>query len=141
LCKNNVRLLKLFLMWVDLGRPRFGYYFDIMKRTHALLKLTLRHGKTNTEELEADACAESLLGKSSHRPPKFWNNVYKIGNNKAIVMLVVEVLQLPLLVYGRNISKSSVRVETKYIVLSLQINCSLCFLMQLKIIRFSMSHL
>jgi len=69
-----------FLMWVDSGRPRFGYDFDVMKRTRALFKLALSHCKNNIEELKADACAESLLDKGSR---KFWNNVYKIGNDKA----------------------------------------------------------
>lgn len=69
-----------FLMWVDSGRPRFGYDFDVMKRTRALFKLALRHCKNNIEELKADACAESLFDKGSR---KFWNNVYKISNDKA----------------------------------------------------------
>lgn len=69
-----------FLAWVGSGRPRFGYYFDVMKRTRALFKLALRHCKNNLEELKADACAESLLDKDSR---KFWNNVYKISNDKA----------------------------------------------------------
>ena len=69
-----------FLVWVDSGRPRFGYDFDVMKRTRALFNLALRHCKNNIEELRADACAESLLDKGSR---KFWNNVHKIGNDKA----------------------------------------------------------
>ena len=69
-----------FLTWVDSGRPRYGYYFDAMKRTRAIFKLALRHCKNNIEELKADACAESLLDKDSR---KFWNTVYKINNNKA----------------------------------------------------------
>lgn len=69
-----------FLAWVGSGRPRFGYYFDAMKRTRALFKLALRHCKNHIEELKADACAESLFDKDSR---KFWNNVYKMSNNKA----------------------------------------------------------
>ena len=69
-----------FLVWVDVGRPRFGHHFDVMKRTRALFKLALRYCKNHIEELRADACAESLFDKDSR---KFWNNVYKVSNNKA----------------------------------------------------------
>jgi len=68
------------LMWVDSGRLRFGYDFDVMKRTRALFKLALRHCKNKIEELKADACAVSLLDKGSR---KLCNNVYKIDNDKA----------------------------------------------------------
>jgi hypothetical protein len=69
-----------YLTWLDLGRPRVGYHFDSMKRTRALFKLALRYCKNHLEELKADACAESLCDKDCR---KFWNNVYKVSNNKA----------------------------------------------------------
>lgn len=68
-----------FLVWLDVDKPRFGPYFENMKRTRALFKLALRYCKNHIEELKADACAESLLDNDSR---KFWNNVYKISNNK-----------------------------------------------------------
>jgi len=70
---------EVYLMWVDSSRPLFDYDFDVMKRTRALFKLALRHCKNNIEELKADVCAESLLDKGIR---KFWNNVFKIGNEK-----------------------------------------------------------
>ena len=69
-----------FLIWMDFGKPRFGIYFDNMKRTRALFKLALRYCRNHIEEMKADACAESLYDKDSH---KFWSSVYKVSNNKA----------------------------------------------------------
>jgi hypothetical protein len=51
-----------------------------MKRTSALFKLALPYCINHLEELKADACAESLWNKDCR---KFWNNVYKVSNNKA----------------------------------------------------------
>ena len=69
-----------YLAWVCAGRPRNGFCFDRMKRSHVLFKLALRHCKNNIEELKADACAKSLLGQDSR---KFWKNVFKMSNDKA----------------------------------------------------------
>jgi len=69
-----------FVIWLDCGKPRFGPYFENMKRTRALFKLALRYCKNNVEQLKADACAESLLDNDNR---KFWNQVYKISNNKS----------------------------------------------------------
>jgi exonuclease III len=68
-----------FLIWLDAGKPKFGHYFDVMKRTRAVFKLALRFCRNNIEQLKADACAESLYDKDA---TKFWKNVYKISNNK-----------------------------------------------------------
>jgi len=62
-----------FLCWLDAGKPKFGYYFDNMKRTRATFKLALRYCKNHIDELKADACAESLFNKD---PRKFWKDVY-----------------------------------------------------------------
>lgn len=69
-----------YMAWLDFGKPKFGHYFDDMKRTRALFKLALRYCKNHIEEMKADACAESLYDKDCR---KFWNCVYKISNNKA----------------------------------------------------------
>jgi hypothetical protein len=69
-----------FLAWVDAGRQRYGHYFDKMKQTRALFKLALRYCKNHIEELKANACADSMFDKDSR---KFWNNVYKVSNNKS----------------------------------------------------------
>ena len=61
------------------GKPKYGYYFDNMKRTRALFKLALRYCRDHIDELKADACAENLFDKDCR---KFWNSVYKISNNK-----------------------------------------------------------
>jgi hypothetical protein len=69
-----------FLIWHDVGKPKYGYHFDAMKQTRAVFKLALRYCKNNVEQLKADACAESLYSKDAC---KFWNNVYKMSNNKS----------------------------------------------------------
>ena len=69
-----------FLTWVNYGKPKYGFYFDKMKRTRALFKLALRYCRDHIDELKADACAENLFDKDCR---KFWNSVYKISNNKA----------------------------------------------------------
>jgi hypothetical protein len=69
-----------FLMWLEVGKPKFGPYFDAMKTTRAKFKLALRYCRNNIEQLKADACAESLYDKDA---TKFWSNVYKISNNKS----------------------------------------------------------
>jgi len=69
-----------YLIWHCDGKPKFGVAFESMKRTRAIFKLALRYCKNNIEMMRADACAESLLDNDTRR---FWNNVYKISNNKA----------------------------------------------------------
>lgn len=71
---------KAYTNWLDVGKPKFGYYFDCMKRTRAVFKLALRYCRNHVEQLKADACAESLFDKD---PRKFWNSVYKLSNSKA----------------------------------------------------------
>jgi len=65
---------------MDFGKPRFGYYFDTMKKTRGLFKLALRYCRNHIDELKADACAENLHDKDCR---KFWSKIYKISNNKA----------------------------------------------------------
>jgi exonuclease III len=69
-----------YMMWLDVSKPRSGYYFENMKRSRAVFKLALRYCREHVDELKADACAESLFDKDCR---KFWNNVYKISNKKA----------------------------------------------------------
>ena len=52
-----------------------------MKKTRATFKLAFRFCKRHEEQLKADAYATSL---SDPDPHKFWKNVYKISNNKAV---------------------------------------------------------
>jgi len=68
-----------YLCWLDAGKPKFGFYFDNMKRTRAVFKLALRYCRNHVDELKADACAESLFNKD---PRKFWKDVYKLSNSK-----------------------------------------------------------
>ena len=68
------------MIWMDCGKPRFGCYFDNMKKTRALFKLVLRYCRNHIEQLKADACAENIYDKDCR---KFWSNVYKVSNNKA----------------------------------------------------------
>ena len=70
-----------YLSWIYDGKPKQGYTFEIMKKTRAIFKLALRFCKRHEEQMKADACAASL---DDPDPRKFWKNVYKISNNKAV---------------------------------------------------------
>lgn len=78
--EKHVAAREAFLAWVEIGRPRCGYQFDVMRKTRAVFKLALRYCRNHIEELKADACADSLFDTDSR---KFWSNVYKLSNNKA----------------------------------------------------------
>ena len=67
-----------YLLWLDSGILRHGYYFDNMKKTRAQFKLALRYCRQNVEEMKANACAQGLL---DFDPQKFWKNVNKISNS------------------------------------------------------------
>jgi len=79
-CEKHEAAREAYLCWLDARKPKFGLYFDRMKRSRATFKLALRYCKNHVEELKADACAESLFHKD---PRKFWNSVYKLSNSKA----------------------------------------------------------
>jgi len=49
------------LAWLDVVKPKFGFYFDNMKRSRAIFKLALRYCKNHADQLKADACVENLL--------------------------------------------------------------------------------
>jgi len=66
-----------YMVWMDMGKPRYGHYADNMRRTWATFKLALRFCINHIEELKADACAENVFKKDSG---KFWNSVYKVSN-------------------------------------------------------------
>lgn len=68
-----------FKDWVYNGKPKHGPVYEGMKQTRALFKLSLRHCRSNIEQIKADACTVSLVNKE---PRKFWNEVYKLGNSK-----------------------------------------------------------
>ena len=70
-----------YLSWICDGKPNQGYTFEIMKKTRATFKLALRFCKRHEEQMKADACALSL---DDPDPCKFWKNVYKCSNNKAV---------------------------------------------------------
>ena len=70
-----------YLSWIYDGKPKQGYTFEIMKKTRAAFKLALRFCKRHEEQMKADACADSL---GDPDPRKFWKNVYKNSNNKAV---------------------------------------------------------
>jgi len=69
-----------YLDWLAVGKPRYGYCFESMKRTRATFTLAVRYCKNNIEQIKADACAVSMLDKDSR---KFWNSVYRMNNIKA----------------------------------------------------------
>jgi len=70
-----------YLSWIYDGKPKQGYTFEIMKKTRATFKLAFRYCKRHEEQMRADACALSL---DDPDPRKFWKNVYKSSNKKAV---------------------------------------------------------
>jgi len=69
-----------YVMWTDNGKPRYGTWFDNMRRSHAKFKLALRYCRQHIEEMKADDLADSIFDKDSKR---FWHDVYKVSNTKA----------------------------------------------------------
>ena len=69
-----------FLDWLTLGKPKFGYHFEVMKKTRATFKLAVRYCKNHIDQLKADACAEALSDRNSR---KFWKALYKASHIKA----------------------------------------------------------
>jgi len=69
-----------YLIWLDLGKPRTGAWYDNMRFSRAKFKLALRYCQQHVEEMKADACADSVFDKDAR---KFWRDVYKISNAKA----------------------------------------------------------
>jgi endonuclease/exonuclease/phosphatase family metal-dependent hydrolase len=67
-----------FTDWVAEGKPRFGYTFEMMKRTRAKFKLALRYCKMNEEMIKCDAMAREFLARSGD----FWKKVKKYSNSK-----------------------------------------------------------
>ena len=81
-----------YMVWMDMGKPRSGYYADTMRKTRATFKLALRFCRNHIEELKADACAENVFKKDSG---KFWNSVYKVSNKATCHAISVGVVTGP----------------------------------------------
>jgi len=69
-----------YLSWLQSGKPRSGYLFQLMQRTRANFKLALRYCRQQEVQLRADACAINLRNKD---PIKFWQSVKKASNRNA----------------------------------------------------------
>lgn len=83
LCKDtHSKARDAFLMWRNNGSPKFGPIFDLMKRTRALFKLTLRECKLNKKHIIADSLAKKYLLKDRK---SFWSVIQKECNNKTNV--------------------------------------------------------
>ena len=66
-----------FLNWCRLGKPRQGLDFHAMRVSRARFKYALRACRANAERLQADGCANSLLGKDYNQ---FWKQIRrKVG--------------------------------------------------------------
>lgn len=68
-----------FLSWVACGKPRYGYEYEVMKRTRASFKLTLRYCRQHSEVLQADICVNNLQSRDY---ASFWREVKKINSGK-----------------------------------------------------------
>ena len=70
-----------FGIWHHNGKPRNGLFFDVMKRTRAIFKYSLRHCKRSETQQRADALAKSLYQKDYD---DFWKDIKGQQNvNKA----------------------------------------------------------
>jgi len=49
-----------FLDWLAVGKPKFGYYFELMRETRATFELSVRYCKNHGDQLKGDAHAEAL---------------------------------------------------------------------------------
>jgi len=77
--KHNIARAS-FLEWVAAGKPRHGLEHQLMCRTRAEFKLTLRPCKAAEEQLRADARACQLAGNDSQA---LWKGVRKDSCKKA----------------------------------------------------------
>ena len=68
-----------FLEWLQLGKPRCGVEFELMKRTRSQFKLALRYCRAHVEQMKADACADSAVDSNAR---KFWTKVNRMCNDK-----------------------------------------------------------
>lgn len=76
--EKHVAARLAFVDWVNAGKPRYGYIFDIMKVTRAKFKLAFRYCKQNEDMLKCDAIAQDFLSRSGD----FWKKVKKSTNSK-----------------------------------------------------------
>ena len=63
-----------------MANQKLALCLKIWKGLVHFFKLALRYCKNYIDEIKADACADMLMDKDCR---KFWNQVYKISNNKA----------------------------------------------------------
>jgi exonuclease III len=61
-----------FVMWNSAGKPRFGPVFDIMKRSRAIFKYSLRYCKRQENQNRADALANKMKEKDY---VAFWKDI------------------------------------------------------------------
>ena len=74
-------------MWRANSSPRYGPMFEIMKRTRAHFKLTLRHCKSMEKRKTADILAKKLLCKDSKA---FWSEIKKINCNNTSIAATID---------------------------------------------------
>ena len=62
--KKNIYIARAaFVDWLSVGKPKSGYYYDLMRVSRAKSKLAVRYCKNNIDQLKADACADAVLKK------------------------------------------------------------------------------
>jgi len=68
---------KAYMNWLDVGKPKCGYYFDCMKRSRAVFKLALRYCRNHLEQLKADILKITKITISSQRFDRSLQNLLR----------------------------------------------------------------
>jgi len=77
ICKeSHMQAREAFLYWRSFNKPKQGPIFDIMKRSRAHFKQTLRQCKAQEKRNIADSLAKKLLTRDSR---DFWKEIKKIN--------------------------------------------------------------
>ena len=79
--ESHNRAREAFLFWRSMNKPRFGPVFDIMRRSRAQFKQTLRQCKAQEKQLVADSVARNLMAKDTKA---FWKEIQKINGKNCM---------------------------------------------------------
>ena len=87
-CKeSHAEAREALLLWKSYSSPRYGVVFDLMKKTRAQFKRTLRRCKSNDNKAIADSLARNLLTKDCKQ---FWSEIQKINSNVTTIATTID---------------------------------------------------
>ena len=70
-----------YLLWINSGKPRYGYLFEQMKKSRSCFKRVIRQCKRDTDRNVANSIAKHLLCKDDKG---FWKEIKKINNGNQV---------------------------------------------------------